>query len=89
MSSSRRDTVNNRSRPGSWWRAWWRGKFASRALVLAISLSCVASLTVLRATDPFVVSSARETAFDLLQRMSPREYVDAPARIIDIDERSL
>jgi adenylate cyclase len=89
MSSSRRDTVNNRRRPGSWWRAWWRGKFASRALVLAISLSCVASLTVLRATDPFVVSSARETAFDLLQRMSPREYADAPVRIIDIDERSL
>jgi adenylate cyclase len=58
-------------------------------LVLAISLSCVASLTVLRATDPFVVRSARETAFDLLQRMSPREYVDAPVRIIDINERSL
>jgi hypothetical protein len=51
MSSSRRDTVNNRRRPGSWWRAWWRGKFASRALVLAISLPCVASL--MRPSIPF------------------------------------
>jgi adenylate cyclase len=89
MTASRRDRVNNRRRTGPWWGAWWRSKFASRALVLAISLSCVASLTVLRATDPFVVRSARETAFDLLQRMSPREYVEAPVRIVDIDERSL
>ncbi len=85
MAPGRRATVPNRRRADT----WWRSRLAYRALVLALSLACVAALTVLRVTDPFVVRSARETAFDLLQRLSPREYADAPVRIIDIDERSL
>jgi adenylate cyclase len=55
----------------------------------AVSLGCIAGLTTLRVTDPLMVRNARETAFDLLQRTTPREYRDAPVRIVDIDERSL
>ena len=68
---------------------WWRGRMARDLVVFGVSLSCVAVLTLLRAADPFVVRNIRETAFDLLQRLSPRIYVDAPVRIVDIDERSL
>ena len=85
MAPGRRDSVPSRRRRDT----WWRSKLAYRALVLAVSLACVAGLTVLRVTDPFVVRSAREITFDLLQRLSPREYVDAPVRIVDIDEQSL
>ena len=46
-------------------------------------------MTALRVSDPFVLHSARETAFDVLQRLAPRRYIDAPVRIVDIDERSL
>ena len=81
----RRDTARSRRRSGG----WWRSKSGYRALVLVVSLACVIALTVLRVTDPFVVRIARETAFDLIQRLSPRDYVDAPVRIVDIDERSL
>jgi adenylate cyclase len=81
----RRKSSASRTRGGS----WWRSKGAYGLLVVAVSLAVVAGLTVLRATDPFVVSTARETAFDLIQRLSPREYVDAPVRIVDIDEQSL
>lgn len=81
----RRDAGANRHRGSS----WWRSRVAYGILVLAVSLTCVAALTVLRTTDPFVVRTAREMSFDLLQRLSPRTYVDAPVRIVDIDEQSL
>ncbi|MFQ5566848.1 MAG: CHASE2 domain-containing protein [Paracoccaceae bacterium] len=84
-SGRRRSSGSSRRRAGG----WWRGRVAYRALVLAVSLACVAGLTILRATDPFVVRTAREISFDLLQRLSPRAFVDAPVRIVDIDERSL
>ncbi len=46
-------------------------------------------LIALRVADPLVIQNARATAFDLLQRSEPREYIDAGVRIVDIDERSL
>ncbi len=65
------------------------GKLARNLSIFAISLLCVVLLTVLRAVDPLPVRNARETSFDLLQRLSPRAYADAPVRIVDIDEASL
>lgn len=67
----------------------WRRNLIPVFVTLLVSLGCIAGLTVLRVTDPFVVRNMRETAFDLLQRLTPRQYVDAPVRIVDIDERSL
>ncbi|HVI91060.1 MAG TPA: CHASE2 domain-containing protein [Dongiaceae bacterium] len=43
----------------------------------------------LRIWDPGVLRDMRLQIFDLFQRASPRHYVDAPVRIIDIDETSL
>ena len=81
----RGDTAANRRRGG----AWWRSKLASHAPFLVVSLVCVTALMMLRLADPLVVRNARETAFDLMQRLSPRIYLDAPVRIVDIDEGSL
>jgi CHASE2 domain-containing sensor protein len=57
--------------------------------ILLIGLSSIGGLIALRAADPFVVLKAREIAFDLLQRTSPRPYLDAPVKIVDINENSL
>jgi adenylate cyclase len=86
MNARRRRDAEAKQRSGG---SWWRSRSAYSLLVLIVSLACVAGLAVLRATDPFIVRAARETSFDLLQRLSPRVYVDAPVRIVDIDETSL
>jgi adenylate cyclase len=57
--------------------------------ILLIGLSSIGGLIALRAADPFVVLKAREIAFDLLQRTSPRPHLDAPVKIVDINENSL
>ncbi|WP_368040213.1 CHASE2 domain-containing protein [Ruegeria atlantica] len=44
----------------------------------------------IRVLDPYPVRIARLTYFDILQRLSPREYnPDLPVRVVDIDEQSL
>jgi adenylate cyclase len=65
------------------------GRLVYGLIVLLVCLASVGGLTALRITDPFVLSTARATSFDLLQRLSPRPYVDASVRIVDIDEASL
>jgi adenylate cyclase len=66
-----------------------RGGLVYRTLLLLLALASITGLGLLRVTDPFLVRAARETAFDLLQRASPRAHVEAPVRIVDIDERAL
>lgn len=66
----------------------WR-RLVTISLALLVALGCIGGLTALRITDPFVLRNARETAFDVLQRLHSREYLDAPVKIVDIDERSL
>lgn len=71
-----------------------RGAARRRAMAyhggfLLMVLVVIGLLAAIRAADPFVVQTARATAFDLLQRAAPRTYLDAPVRIVDIDERSL
>lgn len=43
----------------------------------------------LRVVDPLPVQSLRNAYFDYLQVLSPREAVDLPVRVVDIDEASL
>ncbi len=57
--------------------------------IFLIGFSSISGLIALRAADPFMVREAREIAFDMLQRTSPRPYLDAPVKIIDINESSL
>ena len=61
----------------------------SRALAILIGVIIVIALTILRWADPFIVRSVRELAFDQFQRISPRQAVEQPVRIVDIDETSL
>jgi adenylate cyclase len=50
----------------------------------------VLGLAMLRVADPYPVAALREIAFDLYQRIQPREIpADAPVRVIDVDEASL
>lgn len=58
-------------------------------LPLIFGLVCVAGLCGLRIADPFLLQSLRETAFDQFQQISPRDYVETPVRVVDIDEESL
>jgi adenylate cyclase len=46
-------------------------------------------LTLLRASDPSIVSELKERTFDAYQRLQPRPYVELPVRIVDIDEASI
>ena len=39
--------------------------------------------------DPLPLQVLRNAIFDQYQRWQPRDYVDAPVRIIDIDDESL
>ena len=59
---------------------WLQPVLAS--LVLAIALA-------LRWADPPVLSDLRALVFDQYQRVQPREYKDAPVKIVDIDNESL
>jgi len=46
-------------------------------------------LLVLRVLDPAPVVALREAYFDQLQRLAPRQALDPPVRVVDIDEASL
>jgi adenylate cyclase len=58
-----------------------------RQFVVPLALLVVG--VVLRAADPGIVETLRLLVFDTFQRIEPREYQDAPVRIIDIDDGSL
>jgi adenylate cyclase len=61
-----------------------------RLLPGLFGLVIVLALTGLRAADPYPVAALREIAFDFYQRLKPRDLpVDAPVRVIDIDDASL
>ena len=59
---------------------WLQPALAS--LVLAVAL-------VLRWVDPPVLGDLRSLVFDQYQRVQPREYKEAPVKIVDIDDESL
>ncbi len=60
-----------------------------RRIVLAVGIFLLAILIFVRGLDPLPVRELRETYFDYLQTLSPREYVPLPVRVVDVDEASL
>ncbi len=56
---------------------------------LVFGLICIIALCALRVSDPFILQTVRETAFDQFQQISPREYVETQVRVVDVDEASL
>ncbi|MGV8839783.1 MAG: CHASE2 domain-containing protein [Bauldia sp.] len=63
----------------------WRRRIIPSLFGLVIVLL----LSWVRIADPYPVQSLRDLTFDWYQRLAPREGVDLPVRIIDIDEASL
>ncbi|MTI44947.1 adenylate/guanylate cyclase [Roseibium hamelinense] len=60
-----------------------------RVLVGLTGIAILALATLIRATNPDVLTAVREFTFDAYQRLEPREYVPQPVRIVDIDEVSI
>jgi adenylate cyclase len=60
-----------------------------RLIPVALGLVVLALLAALRVADPEPVQAMRDVTFDNYQRLAPREAVDLPIRIVDIDEASL
>lgn len=54
-----------------------------------LGIAVIAALVTLRVADPFPVQSLRNAYFDLLQRVSPREYRPLPVRVVDINDEAL
>jgi adenylate cyclase len=54
-----------------------------------LGLLIVVVLTLLRASDPPLLRTARDLTFDQYQRLVPRKFENVPVRVIDIDEASL
>lgn len=54
-----------------------------------LGVGLVVALLALRVADPGLVSDLRYTAFDLYQKIQPREPQPVPVAIVDIDDESL
>ena len=57
--------------------------------LMAIGLAALTIMMVLRAFDPGALENMRLAAFDAYQRHALRDYLPAPVRVIDIDDKSL
>ncbi|GLQ56328.1 CHASE2 domain-containing protein [Devosia nitrariae] len=66
-----------------------RRKLNGRSAAILFGFALVAALTVLRASEPYPLVAARETAFDYYQQLQPRPAADLPVLVVDIDETSL
>ena len=56
---------------------------------LGVPLLCTALGLLLLVADPMPMRGLRNGLFDQYQRWQPRTYVDAPVRVVDIDDESL
>ncbi|MFP6740907.1 MAG: hypothetical protein VCD33_04640 [Alphaproteobacteria bacterium] len=61
----------------------------TRWIPILISLTLLGIGITLRIADPEIVQDLRLAVFDEYQRQQPREYLDAPVRIIDLDDETL
>lgn len=64
-------------------------KLSLKRLSILLPIISVALGLVLLLLDPLPLQALRNSFFDQYQRWHPRDYTDAPVRIIDIDEESL
>ncbi|WP_254444452.1 MULTISPECIES: CHASE2 domain-containing protein [unclassified Ruegeria] len=67
-----------------------RKRNARRLAFQLVGLGLILFGCFIRVMDPYPVRAMRLTYFDILQRLSPREFTpDLPVRVLDIDEKSL
>ncbi|MGC2854049.1 CHASE2 domain-containing protein [Novispirillum sp. DQ9] len=86
MSTGRAAAVLNRFKGIRFKRPRWRSIFGGARL---LGLVVLLVLLVVRVINPAPVELLRVKTFDLYQQLKPRQIVDRPVTIIDIDERSL
>lgn len=60
-----------------------------RVVYALLALGIVGFLAAIRISDPAPMVALREAYFDQLQQLRPRQAVDLPVRVIDVDEASL
>ena len=60
-----------------------------RTLPAWVGCSFIVIVIVLRTLAPAPFMASQNAIFDAMQRIAPRPYVEAPVRIIDIDDESL
>ncbi|MCA0930424.1 CHASE2 domain-containing protein [Ruegeria profundi] len=67
-----------------------RERAGQRRAFQLVGLGLILFGCFIRVLDPYPVRMTRLVYFDILQRISPREYnPDLPVRVVDIDEQSL
>jgi adenylate cyclase len=65
-------------------------RLSRRSHGLILGLLLIAGLTVLRASEPHLLTVLRETAFDSFQQAKPRDRsADLPVIVVDVDDASL
>jgi adenylate cyclase len=64
-------------------------KRPTRWIPILISLTLLGIGITLRIADPEIVQELRLAVFDEYQRQQPREYLNAPVRIVDLDDETL
>ncbi|CDP53310.1 Adenylate cyclase [Devosia sp. DBB001] len=62
---------------------------SSRFAPTIFGLALVLMLAAIRLADPLPLQMMRDAAFDLYQRLAPREAVNLPVRIVDIDDAAI
>lgn len=67
-----------------------KDKLGRRLIFRLVGLGLILLGCFVRVADPYPIQMSRLIYFDILQRISPREYnPDLPIRVLDIDEQSL
>ena len=62
---------------------------STRWFTILISLALLGIGVTFRIADPDIVKDLRLAVFDEYQRQQPREYLNAPVRIVDLDDETL
>ncbi|WP_424831967.1 CHASE2 domain-containing protein [Ruegeria sp.] len=67
-----------------------RDRFARRLAFRLVGVGLILLGCFVRVSDPYPVQITRLIYFDILQRITPRQFnPDLPVRVVDIDEKSL
>lgn len=69
-------------------QAGWRN-LLGMGVGLLLPVLAIAMSALVYVWEPLPLQTIRNAAFDQFQRWHPRPYVDAPVRIVDIDDESL
>ena len=69
--------------------SWWAAAIRSKGAIYAVAALLTAGVVLLRAWDPVPLQILRFKAFDVYQRIAPRDPARLPIVIVDLDDESL